>query len=88
MGIDKGLENLTFTFDLGKTLLEIKATTTSNNYYLRKIIELQIESIELQKGLIGQELETSVESRIEMINDKISELVQNDLINGVDFSED
>ncbi|WP_139059002.1 hypothetical protein [Polaribacter vadi] len=59
-----------------------------NSYKLDSILKRQIEILELQKGKTGQELENAVESEIEMLDDKYSEWLKNDLIdvvNGYDI---
>ncbi|AOW18675.1 hypothetical protein LPB03_14965 [Polaribacter vadi] len=86
--IKNSLNNPEFKIDIATFLLELKADSLMNSYKLDSILKRQIEILELQKGKTGQELENAVESEIEMLDDKYSEWLKNDLIdvvNGYDI---
>ena len=86
--IKNSLNNPEFKIDIATFLLELKADSLMNSYKLDSILKRQIEILELQKGKTGQELENAVESKIEMLDDKYSEWLKNDLIdvvNGYDI---
>ena len=85
--IKNELNNPEFKIDIATFLLELKADSLMNSYKLDSILKRQIEILELQKGKTGQELENAVESEIEMLNEKYSEWLKDDLIDVVNGSD-
>ena len=89
MDIKDLMNNPKFNIDLGTLLMSIHSSNLMNSYHLKAILKRQIKILELQKGKTGQELEDSVESEIESLNEKFSEWLKEDLINDVNnFSAD
>jgi len=85
--IKNSLNNPEFKIDIPTFLLGLKADSLMNSYKLDSILKRQIEILELQKGKTGQELENAVESEVEMLNEKYSEWLKDDLIEIVNGSD-
>ena len=89
MDIENLLNNPKFNIDLRTLLMSIHSTNLINSYHLKAILKRQIEILELQKGKTEQELEDTVQSEIESLNEKFSEWLKEDFINDIDnFSAD
>ncbi|TXD80718.1 hypothetical protein ESY86_20200 [Subsaximicrobium wynnwilliamsii] len=60
-----------------------------NSYHLKAILKRQVQIVELQKGKTGQELDESVQIEIDILNEKFSGWLKEDIISNVDnFSRD
>lgn len=87
--IKNELNNPNFKIDLVALLMRIHSENLMNGYHLKAILKGQIEIIEMQKGKTGQELDDSVSSKIENLNEQFSEWLKEDLIQDVnDFNPD
>ena len=88
MRIEDKLKDVKFSYSIHDLLIQLKTESLMNAYHLRAILELQVEQSELQKGKTGQELETSVESRINKLNETFREFLYRDMITDLDVDTD
>lgn len=89
MDIEDLMKNPKFNIDLGALLMSIHSTNLMNSYHLKAILKRQVQILELQKGKTGQELDESVQTEIDILNEKFSEWIKEDIISDVDnFSRD
>lgn len=89
MDIDDLMNNPKFNIDLGALLMSIHSTNLMNSYHLKAILKRQVQIVELQKGKTGQELDEAVQTEIDILNEKFSEWLKEDIITDVDnFSKD
>ena len=85
MNIEELMNNPSFKIDISSFLIQMKIENLMNSYRSKAILKRQVEILELQKGKTGQELENAVESEIEMLENKFSEWLKEDMI---DFATD
>lgn len=84
MNIEDLMNNPKINIDLGALLMSIHSTNLMNSYYLKAILKIQVQIVELQKGKAGQELDDSVQKEIDILNEKFSEWFKEDIISDVD----
>lgn len=85
MNIEELMNNPSFKIDIPSFLIQMKIENLMNSYRSKAMLKRQIEILEVQKGKTGQELENAVESEIEMLENKFSEWLKEDMI---DFATD
>ena len=85
MNIEELMNNPSFKIDIPSFLIQMKIENLMNSYRSKAMLKRQVEILELQKGKTGQELENAVESEIEMLENKFSEWLKEDMI---DFATD
>jgi len=88
MNIEELMNNPEFNIDIPTYLLNLKVKTLMNEYRSIAILKSNLTLIEMQKGKTGQELETSVEKKMEELNNQFSEWLKTDLIDFALGSDD
>jgi len=89
MNIEDLKNNPELNINVIELLMNVHSTNLMNSYYLKAILEKQIQIIKLQKGETGQELNSSVQAEIDLLDKKFSKWLKEDFISDVSkFSKD
>lgn len=67
-----------FTVDVGLSLIRLIKLGSENKVYLRSILKRQVEIQEILKGSVGQELDSNVKDKIDILEDNIAKVARDD----------
>jgi hypothetical protein len=83
------LNNPSFKLDKSQLALHNISANLYSSYYLREILRIQIELLELHKGKTGTELEDSVDKKMTNLSEEFQKWHDIDLIENIrDFTSD
>jgi hypothetical protein len=82
--IEDELNDPRFKIDPATLLMKIHSENRMNGYRLQAILEIQLKVPETLHGKTGQELDTTVQSKLEELNNRFSEWLQDDIIEDLD----